>query len=137
MRTGDDEGDNLDEQVGRFLSPVFCVAFEAPLCLRIPLPFLKILHALPPLYILGSFPINYLFIYLFTHLFIYLFVYFKRLCIYLFMTDGERERGRGRSRLHAGSPTWDSIPGLQDQTLPGLKAEPNHWAIGAALQISF
>ena len=33
----------------------------------------------------------------------------------------ERERGRdtGResSRLHAGSLTWDSIPGLQDHTL--------------------
>ena len=35
------------------------------------------------------------------------------------MRDRERERereagrdtGRGRSRLHAGSPTWDSIPG--------------------------
>ena len=31
------------------------------------------------------------------------------------MRDTERERGRdpgrGRSRLHAGSPTWDSIPG--------------------------
>ena len=30
------------------------------------------------------------------------------------MRDRERERGRdtgrGRSRLHAGSPTWDSIP---------------------------
>ena len=39
------------------------------------------------------------------------------------MTDTERERGRGtdtgvrRSRLHAGSPTWDSIPGLQDHNL--------------------
>ena len=35
--------------------------------------------------------------------------------------EGERERGRdtgrGRSRLHAGSPTWDSIPGLQDHAL--------------------
>ncbi|KAM8954898.1 5'(3')-deoxyribonucleotidase, mitochondrial isoform 4-T4 [Lycaon pictus] len=35
--------------------------------------------------------------------------------------ERERERGRdtgrGRSRLHAGSPTWDSIPGLQDHTL--------------------
>ena len=35
----------------------------------------------------------------------------------------EREReaetltGRGRSRLHAGSPMRDSIPGLQDHTL--------------------
>uniref|UniRef100_A0A8I3N3X3 RUN and FYVE domain containing 1 n=1 Tax=Canis lupus familiaris TaxID=9615 RepID=A0A8I3N3X3_CANLF len=36
-------------------------------------------------------------------------------------TDRERERGRdiggGRSRLHAGSPTRDLIPGLQDRTL--------------------
>ena len=31
--------------------------------------------------------------------------------------ERERERGRGRSRLHAGNPTWDSIPGLQDQAL--------------------
>ena len=41
--------------------------------------------------------------------------------IYLFMRDRETERGtdvgRGRSRLHAGSPTWDSVPGLQDQAL--------------------
>ena len=43
--------------------------------------------------------------------------------IYLFMTDTQRgrERGRdtsrGRSRLHAGSPMWDLIPGLQDHTL--------------------
>ena len=48
------------------------------------------------------------------------------------MTERERERergtdtGRGRSRLHAGSLIWDSIPGLQDHTLPGLKAELNH-----------
>ena len=35
--------------------------------------------------------------------------------------ERERERGRdtggGRSRLHAGSLTWDLIPGLQDRTL--------------------
>ena len=48
--------------------------------------------------------------------------------IYLFMIDTERgvrererergrDTGRGRSRFHAGSPTWDSIPGLQDQAL--------------------
>ena len=43
--------------------------------------------------------------------------------IYLFMRDTERERERGRdtgrerSRLHAGSPMWDSIPGLQDHAL--------------------
>ena len=43
------------------------------------------------------------------------------------MIDTERERekereaqadtGRGRSRLYAGSPTWDLIPGLQDHIL--------------------
>ena len=35
------------------------------------------------------------------------------------MRDRERGRdiGRGRSRLHAGSPTQDSIPGLQDHAL--------------------
>ena len=35
--------------------------------------------------------------------------------------ERERERtrdtGRGRSRLHAGSLTWEWIPGLQDQAL--------------------
>ena len=36
--------------------------------------------------------------------------------IYLFMRDTEREAdtGRGRSRLHAGRPMWDSILGPQD-----------------------
>ena len=31
--------------------------------------------------------------------------------------DRGRDTGRGRSRPHAGSPTWDSIPGLQDYVL--------------------
>ena len=52
--------------------------------------------------------------------------YFFKDFIYLFMRDIHRERGRdtgrGRSRLHAWSPMWDSIPGLQDYTL-GLKAD--------------
>ena len=52
--------------------------------------------------------------------------------IYLFMRERERETetergrdtGRGRSRLHAGSLTWDLIPGLQVHA-PGLmKAGP-------------
>ena len=60
--------------------------------------------------------------------------------IYSWETGKERERGRdpgrGRSRLHSGSVTWDSIPGLQDQTLdwrwrlttepPGL---PREWLL--------
>ena len=54
--------------------------------------------------------------------------------IYSWETQRERGRdtGRGRSRLHAGSPTWDSIWGLQDKAL-GLKAALNHWATRAAL----
>ena len=46
-------------------------------------------------------------------------------------TQRERERGRdtgrGRSRLHAGSPMWDSIPGLQDHA---------PWAEGGAKPLS-
>ena len=49
------------------------------------------------------------------------FSFFLRFLIYLFMRDTERERGRdtgrGRSRLHARGPTWDSIQGLQDHAL--------------------
>ena len=41
--------------------------------------------------------------------------------IYLFMRDTERERGRDtgreRSRLPAGSPMRDSMPGLWDHAL--------------------
>ena len=48
-----------------------------------------------------------------------MFLFFKD--FYLFMTDTHRERGRdtgrGRSRLHAGSPMGDSILGLWDHTL--------------------
>ena len=32
-------------------------------------------------------------------------------------THTHTQQGRGRSRLHAGSPVWDSIPGLQDHAL--------------------
>ena len=46
------------------------------------------------------------------------FVCFKDF-IYLFMRDTERDRdlGRGRSRIPAGSPVWDLIPGPQDHHL--------------------
>ena len=47
------------------------------------------------------------------------------------MIDRERERGRntggGRSRLHAWSLMWDSIPGLQDRAL-GQRQAPNRCA---------
>ena len=60
--------------------------------------------------------------------------------IYLFMRDRERERGRdtvrGRSRLHAGSLTWDLIPGLQDHTVDRRRAL-NRWATqGSSWQVS-
>ena len=43
-------------------------------------------------------------------IFIYLFVYvFMYVYMYVFMRD--TERARGRSRLPAGSPMQDSIPG--------------------------
>ena len=47
------------------------------------------------------------------------FFFFLR--FYLFIherhTHRGRDTGRGRSRLHAGSPMWDLIPGLQDHAL--------------------
>ena len=47
------------------------------------------------------------------------------------MRDTERDRGRdtgrGRSRHHTESPTWDSIQGLQDHAL-GQKQALNHCA---------
>ena len=46
-----------------------------------------------------------------------LFMFFKDF-IHLFMKDREWQRqGRGKSRLHAGSLMWDSIPRLQDHAL--------------------
>ena len=47
------------------------------------------------------------------------FLFFRSFFIH---RDRERDRqtGRGRSRLHTGSPTQDSIPGLQDHT-PGCR----------------
>ena len=55
--------------------------------------------------------------------------YFFKYCIYLFMRDRERGRdtGRGRSRLHAGSPMGEWIPGLQDHAL-GQRQILNRWA---------
>ena len=40
------------------------------------------------------------------------------------MREKETQRERGRDRLHAGSLTWDSTPGLQDYAL-GRREVPN------------
>ena len=52
------------------------------------------------------------------------------------MRDIERGRdtGRGRSRLHAGSPMWDSIRGLKDHTL-GQRQVLNRWATQVSLTL--
>ena len=51
-------------------------------------------------------------------------------------TERERERGRdtsrGRSRLHARSLMWDSIPGLQVHAL-GQRQAPNRCATPGSL----
>ena len=46
--------------------------------------------------------------------------------------ERRRETGRGRSRLHAGSLTWDSIPGPRGHAL-GQRQTPNHWATQVSL----
>ena len=71
----------------------------------------------------------------------YFFNFFlKILFIYSFMIDTHTQRGRdtggGRSRLHGGSPTWDSILGSPG-SYPGSKAALNPWATGAALFVLF
>ena len=54
------------------------------------------------------------------------------------MIDKETERcrntGGGRSRLHAGSLTWDSILGLQDRAL-GQRQAPNRCATQGSLSL--
>ena len=51
----------------------------------------------------------------------FIFIFLKRFYLFIYERHRKREReadtGRGRSRLHAGSPMWDSVLGLQDQTL--------------------
>ena len=42
-------------------------------------------------------------------------------------TERGRDTGRGRSRISAGSLTWDSISGPQDHTL-SQRQMLNHWA---------
>ena len=53
------------------------------------------------------------------HMYYFRLIIFLKYFIYLLETEREhgRDTGRGRSKLHAGSLTWDSIPVLQDHAL--------------------
>ena len=57
------------------------------------------------------------------------FIIFLKIYLFIYDRHRERERGRdtggGRSRLHAGSLTRDSILGLQDRAL-GQRQARNH-----------
>ena len=61
------------------------------------------------------------------------FLFFKEF-IYLLMRD--TERGRERSRPHAGSLMQDSITGLQDHAL-GWRQTPNRWATQVSRILTF
>ena len=58
----------------------------------------------------------------------------------MIVTEREKERERQRHRQRekqapcTGSPTWDSIPGLQDRAL-GQRQAPNHCATQGSLDI--
>ena len=69
--------------------------------------------------------------------FVLLFCFLR---FYVLIHERPRERGRdtgrGRSRLHAGSLTRDSIPGLQDRA-PGQRQALNHCATQGSLKKSF
>ena len=65
-----------------------------------------------------------------------LILFFEDLFIYNRHREREREAEGGRSRLHARSLMWDSIPGLQDRAL-GQRQAPNHWATQGSPWIHF
>ena len=46
----------------------------------------------------------------------------------------ERERQRHKQAPCTGSPTWDSIPGLQDRAL-GQRQAPNHCTTQGSLKL--
>ena len=68
-------------------------------------------------------------------------LFFLRFYLFIHERHRERERergrntGRGRDRLHAGSPMWDLILGLQDHAL-GQRQVLNRWATQGSLHCS-
>ena len=74
---------------------------------------------------------NLLIVWRFIHVMYQYFIPFLKI-FYLFMIERGRDTGRRRDRLHAGSPTQDSIPGLQDPAL-GQRQARNRWATQGSL----
>ena len=74
--------------------------------------------------------------------FIFFYFFFNFLFIYDSHTERERERERQRHRQRekqapcTGSPTWDSIPGLQDRAL-GQRQAPNRCATQGSLNSDY
>ena len=70
----------------------------------------------------------------------FLFFFFFNFYLFMIVTQRERERERQRHRQKekqapcTGSPTWDSIPGLQDRAL-GQRQAPNRCATQGSLGI--
>ena len=76
----------------------------------------------------------------FKTFFLVIFFIFLSFFFLIYSWESHTERGRdtdrGRSRLHARSPMWDSNPGIQDHALSQRQAL-NHWATQASLVLIF
>ena len=59
-----------------------------------------------------------------------LFSTFLKMLLFIYLFTRHTEKGRGRSRLHAGILMWDSIPGPQDHAL-GQSQALNHLSQGS------
>ena len=68
--------------------------------------------------------------------------FFFNFYLFMIVTERQRERERQRHRQRekqapcTGSPTWDSIPGLQDRAL-GQRQAPNRGATRGSLLIFY
>ena len=70
----------------------------------------------------------------------FFFLFFFIFYLFMIVTERERERQRHRRREKqapcTGSPTWDSIPGLQDRA-PGQRQAPNRCATQGSQMSTF
>uniref|UniRef100_A0A8C0R446 Dedicator of cytokinesis 1 n=1 Tax=Canis lupus dingo TaxID=286419 RepID=A0A8C0R446_CANLU len=80
----------------------------------------------------------FLFSFFFFLFFYFFFIFFLNFYLFIIVTQRERERQRHRQKEKqapcTGSPTWDSIPGLQDRAL-GQRQAPNRCATQGSLLV--